>query len=64
MARLAKNGNDTQNSNHVRNVFLAKSELINMKWQDTAQISDAEDGGARLNGSLLELGMEVQLSRP
>jgi hypothetical protein len=55
---------DTQNSNHVRNLFLAKSEPINMNWQDTAQISDAEDGGTRLNGSLLESGMGVQLSKP
>jgi hypothetical protein len=64
MARLAKNGNETQNSNHVRNLFLTKSEPINMNWQDTAQISDAEDGGTRLNGGLLESGMEVQLSKP
>jgi hypothetical protein len=64
MARLAKDGDNTQNSNHVRNLFLSKSEPINMNWQDTAQISGAEDGGTRLNGSLLESGMGVQLSKP
>lgn len=35
-----------------------------MNWQATAQISGAEDGGTRLNGSLLESGMGVQLSKP
>ena len=64
MARLAKDGAIPKKSNHVRNLFLAKSEPINMNWQDTAQISDAEDGGTRLSGSLLESGMGVQLSKP